>query len=482
LSKQNDILRQLQPIFYPRSLAVVGTSPDDVFKFNAGNLFFTTLIEFGYSGQIYPVGKSAGHVCGREIYSSVNDIPGELDYVIAAIPNRLIPQLVEDCGRKGVKAIHLFASGFGEIEDSIGLELQQQFLHIARKYNIRLLGPNCMGVYCPDSRLTFQIGCPNISGKVGYLSQSGGQSTMGIKEATRRNVYFSKVVSYGNAADINECDLIEYFTADPDTEIMTIYIEGTNHGRRLLKVLKEASLRKPVVIFKCAATRGGSQAAISHTSAIAGSDLTWDSLIRQTGAIRVYNVQEMFDAVSVLQRYPALPGLRTLLVGHGGGSCVQASDDCCRAGLELPMLPERYRKKLMEIYLTDAGNIFRNPLDINPYWGIDKVKDAFSAVASWPDIDLIVLLATPEQTPFMPRQLEFQTTTDTIIEWSRLADKPVVSAMNVNTIPGDDGIPYQSLSRVIEAGFPVFPSTTRAATAVARVYRYYRWLEKFRHK
>jgi acyl-CoA synthetase (NDP forming) len=313
-----------------------------------------------------------------------------------------------------------------------------------------------------------------VSGRVGYLAQSGGQCITGVKEANRRGIDFSKVVSYGNACDINECDLIEYFTEDPGTDIITAYIEGTNQGPRLLRALKEAVDRKPVIVFKCADTGGGSQAAVSHTSAIAGSSLTWDALLRQTGAIRVFSVQEMFDVVTVLQRCPEITGLNTLVVGHGGGSCVQASDDCCRSGLTMPMLPPALRQALMKIYKTDAGNIFRNPLDINPYWGIDKAKEALGAVAGWEGLDLVLLHSTPEQDPFVPRDFQYQVHTETLIEWARVSPKPVVLALTTNTAPGDDGLPEKSFNRMLEAGLAVFPSVLRASTAVFRAYNYYR--------
>ncbi|MGA9047453.1 MAG: CoA-binding protein [Dehalococcoidia bacterium] len=478
MTKQNNILHEFEPVFFPKSLAVVGATSEEKFKVNIGNRFIEALLEFGFTGKLYAVGIKEGEVSGLKLYQNVKDIPTELDYVIAVIPNRLIPQLVEDCGQKGVKVIHLFVSGFGEIEDKMGAELQEEILHTAKDYGIRLVGPNCMGIYCPSSRLTYARGFSPVVGRVGFLSQSGGQSILGIKEANRRNIFFSKVVSYGNAADVNECDLIEYFTKDPQTDIITAYIEGTNHGPRLFELLKEATKHKPVVLFKCASTEGGSQAAVSHTSAIAGSDLTWEALLQQTGTIRVYNIKEMFDVVSVLQHCPEIKGLNTLLVGHGGGFCVQASDDCCRVGLEITILPAELRQALMRVYKTDAGNIFKNPLDINPYWGMDKAREAFNAVAGWDGVDVILLLSTPEQTPFMPRDFEYKVTTKVLIEWAKLSPKPVVLAINVNTMPGDDGMPEKSFIKVQEAGFAVFPSAERAATALTRVFRYYQWRQK----
>ena len=464
----------LDYIFHPRSTAVVGTLPDTLNKFKLGNQFIKMLLEYGYKDPLYAVGSGQGEVCGLKVYQSISDIPGQVDYVIVAVQSKYVPQLVEDCGRKGVRVMHFFTSGFGEIEDKIGLELQEQMLSTARRYGIRIIGPNCMGIYCPASSLAFGMNFSKRRGSVGYLAQSGGQCILGIREANRRGIDFSKVVSYGNASDINECDLIEYFTEDPGTDIITAYIEGTNHGPRLLRALTQAVASKPVIVFKCADTGGGSQAAVSHTSAIAGSSLTWDALLRQTGAIRVFSVQEMFDVVTVLQRCPVINGLKTLVVGHGGGSCVQASDDCCRAGLSMPMLPLVLRQALMKVYKTDAGNIFKNPLDINPYWGIDKAREALGAVAGWDGIDLILLHSTPEQDPFVTRDFQYKIHTETLIEWGRMSPKPVVLTMTTNTAPGDDGVPEKSFNQMTAAGLAVFPSVARASTALFRAYNYYR--------
>jgi acyl-CoA synthetase (NDP forming) len=478
LQTKNDLQTQLDFAFYPKSVAVIGTTATTALLYNAGNLFFRTVLEFGFPGKLYAVGKSGGELLGHKIYPSVLDIPDELDYVIVAIPNRFLPQLAEECGQKGVKIMHLFVSGFGEIEDKSGLVLQDEMLRIAHKYNIRIIGPNCMGVYCPGARLTMAINFSETAGTVAYMAQSGGQCIMGVREANQRGIYFSKVISYGNAADINECDLIEYFTADPETDIITVYIEGTNDGPRLFRALKEAISKKPVVVFKCAATEGGTHAAVSHTSAIAGSNLTWDSLLRQSNVIRVYSAKEMFDVVTLLKRCPPPKGLSTLVVGHGGGSCVQASDDCCRSGLNMPLLTQEMRQGLMNVYLTDAGNIFKNPLDINPFFGLDKAREAFKVVADWERADAVVFVASPEQTPFVPREFEYKIQTNTLMELARMTTKPSVIVLNMNTVSQDDGWPEKSFKRLIDQGFAAFPTVERAAMALNRVYQYYQRRKK----
>ena len=267
--------------------------------------------------------------------------------------------------------------------------------------------------------------------------------------------------------------MLEYFANDPETNIITAYIEGTNDGPRLVRVLKEAAAKKPVVIFKCAATEGGTHAAVSHTSAIAGSDITWDSILNQTNVIRVYSAKEMFDVVTVLKRCPEPKGLNTLLIGHGGGSCVQASDDCCRAGLKMPLLTEELRKALMEIYTTDAGNIFKNPLDINPFMGLEKARAAFKAVAGWNEPDIVLLQMSPEQDPFVPREFEYKIQTNTFMELARMSSKTAVIVLNMNTLSVDDGLPEKSFKEMVEKDFAVFPTTDRAAMALNRVYQYY---------
>jgi len=475
LIKKSNSRSALDILFYPSSLAVVGVSGNPDASFNSGNLFLEKLQHFGYRGRLYAVGSSGGEVAGFNIYKTIKDIPDTVEYVIVAIPNRSMPQFIEDCGQKGVKIIHMFTSGFEEIEDPMGTGLQQEILKIAAGYNIRLLGPNCVGVYCPKSRMTLSERFSDIEGHVSYISQSGGQSMFGIMEANGRDIYLSKQVSYGNACDINECDLIEYLTQDPDTDIITAYIEGTNDGLRLFRTLKEATAKKPVVVFKCAATDGGTNAAVSHTGAIAGSNIIWDSMLRQTGAIRVYNIKEMFDVVTVLQRCKEINGLRTLIMGHGGGTCVQATDDCCRAGLTVPLLPAEYKQALMKVYGTETGNIFKNPIDINPYLGMGFSGPAFKAVSDWPDADIILIPAVPEQNPMRAREVQYQVYTDTFIEWAKMSGKPVVVALSVNTMPGDDGLPERSFKKLLDAGVAVFPSVQRAATALYRVYQYYQW-------
>ena len=231
----------LDYIFNPGSIAVVGVS-SDLTKFNAGRAYMQGLVNFGYKGKVYPVSPSGGEISGLTIYRNVKDIPNKVDYVIAVIPAKYAPKLVVDCAAKGVKAIHFYTAGFSEIEDQEGKKLESETLRTARRNNIRLIGPNCMGIYCPDTSLTFssEQELPKQGGPLGFFSQSGQNSVQCIQEGASRGVYFSKAISYGNASDLNESDFLEYFTYDSGTEIIVAYLEGVKDSPRFRRVLKKA--------------------------------------------------------------------------------------------------------------------------------------------------------------------------------------------------------------------------------------------------
>ncbi len=243
---------------------------------------------------------------------------------------------MQDCAAKGVKVVHLFTSGYSEIEDEAGKNLEDEVLNIARKAGIRIIGPNCMGFYCPSAGVTFageypeQEGFPRKAGWLGLISQSGGNCIFCIREASSRGVFFSKAISFGNAADINESDLLEYMTDDPETKIIAMYLEGLADAPRFTKALKRAVSMKPVIINKAGNSETGARMCASHTGAIAGSASTWRSLLKQAGAIQVESMSELVD-ISVAISHLPLPAGRNVAVDRlgwgsgraGGGRCYQ---------------------------------------------------------------------------------------------------------------------------------------------------------------
>ncbi|MEE8618562.1 MAG: CoA-binding protein, partial [Dehalococcoidales bacterium] len=333
----NDKL-SLEYLFHPKSIAVVGVSTDTT-RIASGQIFLRALLDTKFKGNVYPVSREEGKILGLKIYSSIRDIPDTVDYVISAIPAQDIPQLIIDCATKMVKAIHIFTAGFSEIADEDGERRQSQITAMARQRNISIIGPNCMGLYCPKTGLAFHPDMPKESGTIAFLSQSGGNAIYAIREAASRGICFSKVISYGNACDLNESDFLEYLTHDPETEVIAAYIEGVKDGTRLVEALKQATRVKPVIVYKGGTTESGTRAVSSHTGAIAGSNRVWDGLLKQVGTIQVYSMEELLD-ILMLFRYMSPPeGRATAVIGIGGGNSVRAADACSSAGLTVPLLP-----------------------------------------------------------------------------------------------------------------------------------------------
>jgi len=308
----------LNYLFHPGSIAIAGVSgnPDG---FSPGRIFVQNLINAGFTGNIYPVNPKGGDVSGLEIYPTLEDIPGKIDYVISSVPARHTLKLVADSAGKGARAIHFFTSGFGELDDDEGGELEAKIVDAARKTGVRLIGPNCMGIYCPATGLSFGRDFPKKSGPLSLIAQSGGNTVRCIWEATTRGIYFSKAISYGNAADLDETDLLEYLTTDPETKIIAAYIEGVKDGIRFAEVLKKACRTKPVIIFKGGATEIGTRTAASHTGALTGSKRIWDALLVQAGAVPVHSIEEIFDVAELFLRASLPGGKNVAIIGTGGG-------------------------------------------------------------------------------------------------------------------------------------------------------------------
>jgi len=459
---------ELNPLFHPRSVAVVGASPvlDDL-------SFMDIMVSHGFPGDVYPVNHSGGEVLGRKIYTSVKDIPGPVDYVFLQIPAKATVEVIKDCGAKGVKLAAFYTAGFGESEIKGGSELEQELLRVARQGGVRLLGPNCMGFYCPAAKLSFAYDLPQESGSVGALCQSGGHSGHLVRAGAQRGIRFSKVVSYGNAVDLNEADLLEYFTEDPETRIIIVYIEGVREGKRFFQALRKATQTKPVIVFKGGRYEAGMQAALSHTRSLAGSVAVWDGLLKQAGAIQAYTIDECVD-IALAFRFINPPGSRRVaVIGGGGGASVQAADECSSAGLILPMLPDRIKDELKS-FLPIAGNIFRNPVDISGIRSFQDMARSIKLVGGWSDADLLILHIGIEIGPnVMMNANVLEPVANIFIRAATEVGKP--SALVAYAFYG--GQTYQQILKVqqmcYEIGLPFYPSIQRAASAIDKLIKYH---------
>ncbi len=472
----------LDNIFNPRSIAVVGATEGFIpasnnpgmptASFNAHTqIVLYTLIDWGYPGKIYPVNTKGEEVRGLKVYRSLQDIPGPVDYVICIIPADATPGLVQDCVAKGVKGLHLYTAGFAETGLAEKSALQADLVRVARGGGVRLIGPNCMGIYHPKMGMTYGPNFPREAGNVAFISQSGSYTLLLVRAAAARGLRFSKVVSYGNASDLDEIDLLDYLADDPETEIIGAYLEGVKDGPGLIRVLTKAAGKKPTIIIKRGSTEAGKRGANTHTGALAGDESVWDSMLKQTGAIRVEDFEEMADLMTTFAFFPQPKGRRAVLFGVGGGAGVRASNECEAGGLILPPIPEKLRAELAG-YVTTAGTMLRNPVDPGHYardW-----TDLMHRLDQWEGADMMLWQIAPDIEALQA---------ETILQYIHLArlhtlktfkglNKP--KAVIVHAVESDIG--FQALmdtrKACVENKVAFYPSIYRAARAINRYMDY----------
>ncbi|MFC1944592.1 CoA-binding protein [Chloroflexota bacterium] len=455
-------------LFCPRAMAMIGAS-DDL----GGSIALSSALNHDFQGQFYLVNNRGGELRGYKVYNSVKDIPGPVDYVWIRVPAKATVQVIRDCIEKGVKLVTIYTAGFGESDNEWGAEVEQEVLEVACHSGIRLLGPNCMGVYCPASGLSYDDQFPAESGPVGMLSQSGGNTFQLIYSGDSRGMRFSKVISYGNAIDINEAELMEYYALDEETKIVVAYVEEPREGERFFRALKEAARIKPVIVLNGGQTEGGARAALSHTRSLAGSTAIWSSLIRQAGAIQADNIEECADIGLACLFMKPPQGRRTAVIGWGGGASVQAADDCYRNGLILPPMSQDIISDLRETIPT-AGSIVRNPLDVTPLFMDPRDMDhAIRAVGQSPDVDVLLLSAGLQVGGCAALEMNIlQPAVKAFISAARGIDKPAAVAIHAAYSPKSHQVFLELQDICARNRTAFYPSTTRAAIAIDKLVRY----------
>jgi acyl-CoA synthetase (NDP forming) len=359
----------LDRMFHPASIAVVGASSN-----TSETGWVSRLLDFGYKGEIYPINPKVTEIQGLKAYPSVPAVPNPIAYAILNIPAHLVPQAMQDCVAKGIKFVHCFAAGFSETGTEEGRRLQAEITKIARDGGVTLIGPNCMGIYCPSSGMTFGEDFPKETGRIALISQSGTEASRLIFLCQDVNLYFSKVVNYGNAAGLDAPEFVEYLEQDKETDIVALYIEGIKDEQRFMSAVKQCLKKKPVVILKAGLTKNGADVAAFHTGAITGSKAVWNEFFKQTGAIPAQTMNEVADILQGLNRINKLQGKRVAIVGRGGGIGVIATDICERAGLIVPPFSSETHEKLLQIK-SDAGAMLRNPME--PKLGMEGAADFY---------------------------------------------------------------------------------------------------------
>ncbi len=462
-------------LFHPQTIAIAGVS-EKANKFNFGLKYLEGLTQFGFKGKIYPMNPTGGEINGMPVYKSLKDIPDRVDFIISAIPAPYTPQLVDDAAAKGVRAIHFFTSGFSEIENAEGKRLQSDIIDRAKKGGIRVIGPNCLGLYCPGGGLSFNGDFEKTGGPVAMISQSGGNAAHCIQDGTSRGVYFSKVISMGNGADLNEADFLEYLAQDEETKIITAYLEGTRQGPRFFKALKAAAKTKPAIILKVGTSESGAEAAVSHTTAMAGADQVWEGVLKQAGAIRAGSIEEMMDIALTFQNMPAPAGNRIVIVGIGGGASVLLADAFSHAGLTLPRLSDALRQRLIDIFPTEAGRIFKNPIDLNNFETPEKFFKTLNTLDQSEEADMLIihvafdhfgLISSEEKEFWVAAFLEL------IRQVKKDLDKPLAVILHSYSSNAMNTLAQKAIKELSAAGIAVFPSIPRAAAALSKFADYH---------
>jgi len=464
-------MQDLEFLFSPKSIAIVGASsnPDTP----ANRNFLRPLLALGYQGRIYPVNPNHAEVLGLKAYANVRDIPETVDYVVCALPAHLTPQLVRDCVAAKARAVSIFTAGFSETGEAEGARLEREIANIARQGGIRMVGPNCLGVHCPGAGVYLEADIPKESGHVSFLSQSGGNAKELILSGVQREIYLNKLVSYGNAADLNEADFLEYFAHDNDTRIISAYIEGIKDPPRFHRTLREAAAAKPVIVLKGGITEAGTGAAESHTGALAGSKEIWDSLCRQTGAIQVGDMEEMQDTILVFSLLKPPRGRRVGMVGIGGGASGQAADDCESAGLILPAFPQEVRQEL-RTFIPAAGTGIRNPIDAaaDVYWEPAAFARTAEIVAGWEGVDIIFVMLNATAT--LRRGVEtLKAQLEGVMRVGKTTDKPLAIILRTGSIIKAENMAREVERDCLKAGFPVYRSCYRTARAINHLVSYH---------
>ena len=354
---QEDIVAAMQHIMNPKAVAVIGASEGEG---KIGNSVMKNIINGGYQGELYPINPKADEILGKKAYKSVKDVPGEIDVAVFAVPAKFCVAAMEEVGEKGIPGAVMIPSGFAEVGEH---ELQDELVAAARKNNVRIMGPNIYGFYYTPSNLCATFCTPyDVKGKTALSSQSGGvgMSIIGYSRSTKMGV--SAIVGLGNKSDLDEDDLLTYFEQDDNTDVMAMHAEDLKDGRSFAEVAKRVSKKKPIVMLKAGRTQLGAKAAASHTGALAGNDKIYDDVLRASGVIRAYNLNDMLQFARGLPVLPTPKGEEIVIITGAGGSGVLLSDAVVDNGLSLMKFPSDLDEAFKEFIPPFGAS--GNPVDI----------------------------------------------------------------------------------------------------------------------
>lgn len=381
----------LNSIFKPSSVAVVGASANPE---KTGHIILKNIIEGGFRGSVYPINPGAHEILGLQAYQSLLDVPGDVDLVVIVVPAKVVPDIMKQAGEKKAGGAIIISGGFRETGND---DLEQEVINIAKSFGIRVIGPNCQGVNYTDSNLCASWPLITAKGRMAVISQSGTVAAAIGEWAEADGIGVSSCVSLGNKADVNELDLINYFSRDPSTGIISLYVEGTGDGRRFMEVCRDAIERKPIVVLRPGKSSKGRKAAESHTKSIAGSYMVFHAACRQVGVTSAKTIEDLYDFSKILMYTKNRRLLkertdpyRVAVLTSSGGSGIIAVDCAEEIGVEIPDLSKEAVARLREVLPSHC--ITRNPLDLTGDTPAERYETAVLELSSSAQADAFLLI------------------------------------------------------------------------------------------
>ncbi|MHC1609935.1 MAG: acetate--CoA ligase family protein [Candidatus Methanofastidiosia archaeon] len=452
-------LINLETFFNPRTIAIIGASDK---KGTIGNVIMDNTLRRGFKGTVYPVTHSSKSVMGKKAYPSILDIKDDIDLAVIAIHAKAVNSVIKDCVHKNVKSCIIITGGFSEIGE---YEREKKLKDIINNTKTRIVGPNCIGVFDSYSNLD-TIFLPEdrmrrpLPGKIGLISQSGAFVAAMLDWAASENIGMSKVVSFGNKIDVNYSDLVQYLAQDDSTSVITIYMEGLEYGRMFMEAASKATLHKPIIILKSGRSVAGAVAAASHTGSLAGSDAVYSAAFKQSGIIRSYSSDELFDMAKIFTCHKEPEGDQIAIITNGGGAGVMATDALEDEGLKLADINDK-AKHVMEEHFPPYCSL-KNPIDLTGDANVERYEIALREVLNEGCVDAVLLILL-----FQAPTLE-DDGVKRIININKDTKKPIIIVAPGGTYTKD------KIKELEKAGIPCYQTPERGVRALAALCNYYK--------
>ncbi len=455
-------VNQLDSLFKPKSIAIIGASSKDL---SIGNVIIKNLVHFGYKGPIYPINPKEPEIRGIKAYPTIFDVPHDIDAAHVIIPSKFVPQIIEDCGKKGIKSVIINSAGFSEMGEE-GVALQKAFLAKAKEYGVRIFGPNCQGIincdpdynaYCD---FTFTFPKP---GAISIVALSGGVGAFIMQSLFDLDIGMRMYASNGNACDVSISDVVNYYGDDEGTKAIILYTEGFANPKEFMDVAKVVAKKKPILAMKAGRTEEGAKAAASHTGSLAGVDIATELIFEKTGMLAFNNEEEMCQTAMAFSTQPIPKGNRVGIITNTGGPAVIATDELVSAGLQIPALSAKAKEILTATLLPEASIV--NPIDVVATGGGAHFRSALDVLMNEDNIDSVYInfvTAPFTDTDEVARQ---------IVEVNKMKKKPIVCNFMTNMSMER----YQVTAKIMkDGGVPCYAFPTTAAKALGALYKYHK--------